>query len=203
MHRYCIGHIQEPWVNFTPPIRGGVFRKEPLAVTEVQSSSAAATKSSTSIERSPRSAPATPQCLDPVRHHSPVRLVQRRSAKEASDRTAHVTLPVPSDKPKAKDDVMMHQLHETVGEYISQALQEEISTNTTDYPSLDVETQGEINRKYRELHERVSREGFYDCRYTQYGKELIRYTFLFALSMTALSYEWYLTSAAFLGLFWV
>ncbi|KXX77529.1 Delta(8)-fatty-acid desaturase [Madurella mycetomatis] len=70
------------------------------------------------------------------------------------------------------------------------------------YPSLDPAVQRDIAQKYRKLHQRLHDEGFYDCPYLEYAKEMARYTTLFALSMLALRHEWYMTSAVFLGLFW-
>jgi hypothetical protein len=91
----------------------------------------------------------------------------------------------------------------SVDDYISRAVQGEINSDMKDFPSLDMQTQREINLKYRALHDRVAREGFYQCRYSEYGKEAIRYTTLFALFLLTLRSGWYITSAAFLGLFWV
>ncbi|EAQ83709.1 hypothetical protein CHGG_10113 [Chaetomium globosum CBS 148.51] len=79
---------------------------------------------------------------------------------------------------------------------------QEIKQDLTDYPSLDPEVQEGIARKYRALHQRVHDEGFYNCPYIAYGKEMARYTILFTASIVALRYGWYVTSAFFLGLFW-
>lgn len=72
-----------------------------------------------------------------------------------------------------------------------------------DNPSLDVETQQAIITDYRALHEQIKAEGLYQCRYSEYAKESIRYGLLFAAFATLLYCKWYLTSAIFLGLFWV
>ncbi|UKZ52671.1 hypothetical protein TrVGV298_006452 [Trichoderma virens] len=61
--------------------------------------------------------------------------------------------------------------------------------------------QGVVNR-YRALHQQIRDEGLYNCRYVEYGKEMLRYTTLFMCFLFALRHGWYMTSAVFLGLFW-
>jgi delta8-fatty-acid desaturase len=67
----------------------------------------------------------------------------------------------------------------------------------------DVATQQAILLDYRALHEQIKREGLYQCRYSCYAKESIRYGILFGAFLALLYCKWYLTSAIFLGLFWV
>lgn len=83
------------------------------------------------------------------------------------------------------------------------AVLREMVTEAQNYPSLDPKVQEEIARKYQLLHERVQDAGLYECPYIEYGKEMMRYSTLFTLFLVALRYEWYMTSAVFLGLFWV
>ena len=83
------------------------------------------------------------------------------------------------------------------------AVEQAFRLDVKDYPSVDRETQQRIVEKYRELHNKVKREGYYDCRYKEYVKELSRYVTIFAIFLVSLRAGWYLTSAAFLGLFWV
>lgn len=70
-------------------------------------------------------------------------------------------------------------------------------------PSLDLAQQLELRDKYQALHQRVKDEGLYDCPYIEYGKECARYAFLFGMFLYLVSIGWYLTSALFLGGFWV
>jgi delta8-fatty-acid desaturase len=80
--------------------------------------------------------------------------------------------------------------------------QKEIDLDLAKYPALDSATQNNIVEKYRALHARIRREGLYQCNYSAYGVELIRYTVLVALSIFFLKYGWYGTSGLFLGMFW-
>lgn len=88
-------------------------------------------------------------------------------------------------------------------EYTDVAVQEEIERDLNTYPSLDPEVQENIVRKFRQLHKRLYDENLYDCPYFEYGKEMVRYTALLIACIFALGHGWYLTSAMFLGLFWV
>jgi delta8-fatty-acid desaturase len=81
--------------------------------------------------------------------------------------------------------------------------QDEVNQGVRDYPSLDAATQRAITKRYQALHERVKNEGYYDCRYVEYGKEFLRYSFLFGCFFGLLQAGWYIPSACFLGAFWV
>jgi delta8-fatty-acid desaturase len=72
-----------------------------------------------------------------------------------------------------------------------------------DNPSVDPETQMAIVKEYRALHEKFKAEGLYNPRYDAYAWEFLRYSILFAAFGYFLYVKWYMTSAVFLGLFWV
>jgi len=72
-----------------------------------------------------------------------------------------------------------------------------------DNPSVDPETQMAIMIEYRALHEQFKSEGLYKPRYDAYAWECLRYAALFAAFGYFLYAKWYMTSAVFLGLFWV
>lgn len=88
-------------------------------------------------------------------------------------------------------------------QYATEQEKLEIEEGIRENPSLDVETQKAIIEDYRVLHQQIKDEGLYQCRYSEYAKESIRYAFLFAAFAGLLYIKWYLTSAIFLGLFWV
>lgn len=93
--------------------------------------------------------------------------------------------------------------HLSRDEEIEAIEQREIDEGISEWPSLDAETQRNITLEYRALHEQVKLHGLYNCRYSEYGKEMIRYSILFTAFLVLLRAEWYLTSAIFLGMFWV
>lgn len=210
MNTYRIGRIDGPWTNFTPPIRGGVFREdgdtahagtdtEGETDTDWSSYSPSLNSSKTSLNLDDDEVDGE---SDPINALSTTDLKRSLSTLKPSDRAVKHRCNIPN-------------LHQSVARtpksstptsrevYTSSILQKEIEDNMKRSPSLDPEVQRKIAVKYQRLHHRVKREGFYNCNYVEYGKELIRYTFLFAMFAVCLRAEWYMTSAAFLGLFWV
>lgn len=173
MNRYRIGRIEGQWVNFTPPIRGGIFNQytvcNTLSILGTDSAYQSAPRNS--------SAPSTP--------------IQSRKNFRSSSPSTHDATPT-----KALE---ISQIEPNNAEMVEQAHIEDLR----DYPSLDAQTQQAIVQRYRTLHHTIKAEGFYDCRYGEYGKELVRYTCIFACFLVTLKAGWYITSAALLGLFWV
>ena len=184
MNKYRIGRIVGHWVNFTPPIRGGVYRVNTMApqhkpdddsgdeIGSYWSSSLESLNSSTTSLDSITigdfgSSDMTSSC-------SKKRLEQHSSS-------------VPQDRATERRHNSSHaQILDDQGlsrvDYTSSAVQKAIDDNVRDNPSLDAKTQRAITLKYQLLHQRVKDEGFY---------------------LAFLRTEWYLTSACFLGLFWV
>ena len=80
--------------------------------------------------------------------------------------------------------------------------QQEIDLDKAKYPSLDPQTQANIQEKYRELEKRIQAEGLYQCRYSSYGIECLRYIFFFGMFLFLLKAGWYCSSAVFLGTLW-
>ncbi|MCJ1317632.1 hypothetical protein MMC15_002957 [Xylographa vitiligo] len=217
MAAFRIGRIQPPWTNLTPPIRGGVFRtyqdeeesigspsddEEPPLASDVASvdSSTASLECAVDDELKPD--------IEPL-----IRTISKTTESDAygSDNggeinhrrafpaKAHVFDPYSelkgwTDRPLPQD--------QTRDAFTAQTMQDEIQKDLENYPSLDATTQQNITKKYQALHQRVKDEGFYDCRYIEYGKECARYSLLFAVFVVSLRAEWYMTSAVFLALFW-
>lgn len=204
-----------PWLNKTPPVRGGVFRpyslhNEPevpdssIWISEPESLSDDADNDSSDDLLSDRlSSSYTPVSLSPcstpilsgadVPNAGISRLslgkglgLRKRLASSASSTTS-------AANPPTKCPV----------QYTNWAVQQGVDEGVRDYPSVDPAVQQGIVNRYRALHQQIRDEGLYSCRYIEYGKEMIRYTSLFIGFLTALYFEWYMTSAVMLGLFWV
>ena len=181
-----------PWPNMTPPIRGGVYRRldatdatdatdgDPVRTTETlledPSNDDASSENSGSL---------LGQSSD-LRHRAPRNPGPHGGNADAAQPGAAQTSPT------------------CPIEYTDWAVQQGVAKDHLDYPCPDnVPVQQDIIAKYRQLHQQVKDEGLYECRYSEYGKEMIRYSSLFALFLFTLRHEWYMTSAVFLGLFWV
>ena len=211
MEAYRIGRIQEPWTNFTPPIRGGVYRKEDEeSVESEEEDELSLTSRLGSFNSSSTSLDIAPEIeLDSLARNRHLSSGEKNSSgRQRLD--AHISSSSDGgDEYEFSGFSESHALipsitvRETAASYTSKVVQQEIDDGIRDYPSFDVETQGPNTAKYRVLHQRIEDEGYYDCRYSEYGKELIRYSLIFAVFIMTLRCEWYLTSACFLGLFWV
>jgi delta8-fatty-acid desaturase len=87
--------------------------------------------------------------------------------------------------------------------YIEALEDKEIADGLSGFPSVDAETQLAITMEYRALHQRIKDQGLYQCRYSEYGKEMVRCALIFGVFISLLRAEWYLLSSVFLGIFWV
>ena len=200
MNKYRIGRVSGPWVNFTPPIRGGTYRdnKEAAPYTlddDDDEDAGSCWESSTETENSNSSATSLDSISTGDTGHSPTFQSQLNKGLYQYSPITH--------RGQGRNTQPEEEQHLSPEDYTTSAVQRAIDNDCRDNPSLDAKTQGAITLKYQMLHQRVKDEGFYDCHYVEYGKEIVRYALLFSLFFAFLRAEWYLTSACFLGLFWV
>jgi len=180
MERYQIGRVEGRWINFVPPIQGGKFRPcvEGLAdLEEVEDTDP--TPASSDISRTP----------SPVFDSEDLSL-RRRITLENDPLSSSASSVSSTAEP---EDGMAYLDAQTKGQ---------IDLDLAKYPSLTLDTQDEIIRKYRLLDQRLRAEGLYDCNYTAYAIEACRYTFLFCMMLLFLHWGWYGTSGLFLGCLW-
>lgn len=184
MQRYRIGKIpQGQWLDFVPPIQGGVFRDEEETITSDDEDTS---PTSSSSEASP--------VFEPADHHTSS--LRRRGASDdaasESSATSLETLAIgePAISSKSKQSTP------------DDRTQAEIDHDLEIFPSLDPQTQQNIIEKYKLLDQRLRAEGLYNCNYTAYAIEVARYTFLALTSLYFLRTGWYTLSAIFLGMFW-
>lgn len=180
------------WTNRTPPIRGGVFTKddEEIPLTTVDTLDSSEVSSITDSADGLSETTSLPTSLSSVSSDvgDDVLKPERASPwKDVSDQAGNAPGKVFVGNPIA---------------FTAWAEQQDIARDMASYPPVDPVTQQNIAVKYKALADRVQAEGYYECRYIEYGREAVRYTLLFTLSMVALYKEWYMSSAFFLGLFW-
>jgi len=198
MDAYRIGYILEPWINLTPPIRGGVYTKTTNNTEEDASSSVDTDQASDSDCFSVTSNAIS---LDsPASSIGSCEVLKIESIPEPDVEVEVEGLRRRREK-EIKETVVVSRLSPDA--YIAHTVRGEIEDGIRENPSLDQETQRGINLKYQKLHQRVHDEGFYQCRYIEYAKELTRYTLIFTAFILALRTGWYIASACLLGLFWV
>lgn len=126
-------------------------------------------------------------------------IVMDGSDGSESDTSLHIRINRKKDVPRK---MTIHEVVPNVNQ-LTPHERMEIERDLAKYPSLDPITQGNIQTKYRELAERLEREGYYQCHYLRdYGSEALRWFFFACVSGMLYSYGWYKLSAVFLGIFW-
>lgn len=218
--RKAAGH----WINKTPPIRGGYQQVPSLAsdasekaayTLHIQSDDGVETQDVTpandtlQIPTDSLSPPDSPPRRDQGTGTACSRASSRCSRRAVSGERRfsdadekNPELPFLHDVEKTPL-APKPRLNMTPEEYTEFAIKQGQKFDSQDFPSLDLEVQQAITEKYMALHEQISEQGLYNCNYLAYGKECIRYLSLFALFIVTLRQGWYVTSALFLGLFWV
>ena len=178
MKAFSIGKVQLPWVNLIPPIQQGLVPPT-ITVRDVEKA-----------EQPMNEKSAYTDLLD----GGPCSTTCSYSGSDDEDCKKRCA----SDKSKQYVPAKFSRVDHT-----AMLQQQEVEQGLLSSPSIDLETQRRITKDYRELHEAVKAQGLYNCRFSEYGKEMIRYSLLFGLFMFLLLNKWYLTSAGVLGLFWV
>ncbi|KAF2876563.1 fatty acid desaturase [Massariosphaeria phaeospora] len=186
--RYQIGTINGPWLNFTPPIQGGNFRThEQLAGLSEEEYTPYSDSEHETIGTAPSAQP------------SPLFEATEAATPTRKRNTGHI---VRASSPSSMSSFELDARERPRMSVMDARTQQEIDLNKAKYPSLDAETQASIVLKYRELETRIQAEGLYDCRYSSYGIEALRYASLLAMFVFLLKSGWYITSAVPLGCLW-
>jgi delta8-fatty-acid desaturase len=195
MKQYRIGRVQLPWKNLEPPIQSASYRerfapKKPSPVV-------------TQGHKKRRSIDATALgLLKPLRTsiHSPT---DGAFILPRSTLTRRASAPLLSPDAKRQQNEKDLAVEEKVRmQFATSMEQKEIAQGKLEWPALDQTTQTSIKDEYRILHQQIKDKGLYQCNYSAYGRESIRYALLFSTFLFLLNKEWYLTSAVALGLFW-
>ncbi|KAK3671826.1 hypothetical protein LTR78_008371 [Recurvomyces mirabilis] len=183
MLKYQIGRIEGPWVDFLPPIQGGVFRTKDMQGAEDGRSSAERDSSDrdSSVELSP--------IFDATESSSYLR--RRKSNGAANDDSSATSL----------SDMELKEPTQT-SKKANNDNHPELLYDLDAYPDLNPTTQANINQKYKLLDARLRAQNLYACNYTAYFYELLRYTLLALLAYSCLQTHHYIPSALFLGMLW-
>ncbi|KAH6644035.1 fatty acid desaturas-like protein [Boeremia exigua] len=190
MKRYQIGRIEGRWTNFLPPIQGGKFRTqaelEKLSEEEYLDSCSSSDHETASSSSSASQSP----IFEPADKASSVR---QRNAANIARASSSSSISSIGEEDMAKAPRMS---------VLDRRTQQELDFDKAKYPSTDAETQDKITQKYRDLQEEIQARGLYNCNYTSYGIECLRYGTFIALFLYALYSGWYITSAIPLACVW-
>lgn len=189
MRGYRIGVINEPWIDFEPPISGGTFNlNDPEKATQPLSPPV-------SIREGDRA------CNGTEKHLSAEGIKYLASVDRNADFITNKT-PWLERKAAVAETLKQRTSDFQPAGLIDHAAKLEVDLDLSELPSLDAETQRNISISFRKLHQRVREHGLHECKLSNYFTEFIRYSILFASFIYAFKCEWYITSAVFLGLFW-
>ncbi|KUI65082.1 Delta(8)-fatty-acid desaturase [Cytospora mali] len=216
MKAYRIGRVRLPWTNLEPPIRAGPDAYRNFSKTDNDTS--ADIKNATDAEVVIETATASSDSDDQADSTSifssglspGVPLSSRDSSVGPDDtegdckrrNAAAITTSKLAAGPEEASSCPINAKNLSREAYTAAMEKKEIADGIRDYPSLDNATQQSIRAEYDILHQRIKDQGLYNCPYTEYGKEVIRYSMLFGAFIYLVHIKWYLTSAVFLGLFW-
>ncbi|EME42396.1 hypothetical protein DOTSEDRAFT_73278 [Dothistroma septosporum NZE10] len=190
MQKYRIGKIDGRWEDFVPPIQGGVFRSEEEHVSSSTTTPADGNVEHDSSGHSSSSEPSP--VFEPAEHRSGS-LRRRRVSIAASDSSAT------SLDTLAIGEPALDSKHPATGD---ERTKQEVRRDLDTFPSLDPTTQATIVEKYKLLDQRLRDDGFYNCNYSAYLVEALRYSFLGLMAYFFLLKGWYAPSGLFLGMLW-
>lgn len=190
MERYRIGRVVGPWQNLKPPIQGGRFERSEKVGSNNHNAAWDTDPQDSGIDCDTSSDSSSIDCSPKLQPYK--RLPHNFGpAIERLDSAIDLPTTLPSENTACSP-----------ADYVANTVRDKIDVDLAKYPALDFDTQRSIALKFQALHQRVKDEGFYECRFIEYGKEMIRYAGLFALFILTLRQGWYFVSACFLGLFW-
>jgi delta8-fatty-acid desaturase len=208
MKAYRIGRVALPWVNLIPPIRSGTGsdkkREDVTKALDAAKGLGASKAIDVTIQELNQTSDAehaTSRSISPVDSGTCTR---RTTPTPTSTKVCTSMEYLSSEKHALMQSSHTYDPSEhSRASYIEALEEKEIADGLSGFPSVDAETQLAITMEYRALHQRIKDQGLYQCRYSEYGKELIRCALIFGVFISLLRAEWYLLSSVFLGIFWV
>ena len=209
MRGYRIGVIDEPWIDFEPPISGGTFNlgDQEDVIQSLPKSSAiegeiAPFPVEVCLEKDEKTNTCSKQCLNGTQQCLSAESIKFMRSLDSDEAFRTNKKQYLQDVSSVSDTLKQHSSEYKPAEFIDQATRLTMDLDLNEYPSLDAGTQRNISINFRKLHQKVRDNGLHVCDISNYGMEVVRYLTLFSLFIYTLRCEWYITSAVFLGLFW-
>ncbi|KAK6455176.1 delta-8 sphingolipid desaturase [Scheffersomyces xylosifermentans] len=211
-----IGKIDFYWENLLPPIQGGIYTKG--SSTSKKDKKQGATESlenkldynsslsSSDVDLSTSSSPlssSNTSLNDIPESNKGIGYPKVNAVKPVvpqntlvTEENKHILFPVTEEFIDKKSTIINPK--DLMKNYDNGLTQQDIQH----LPSLDYKTQQHLRDKYAELHETVIKNGFYQCEYSAYVREIIKISSLFLYSFSFLKLEYYFLSALFMGMAW-
>ena len=206
MRAYRIGVIDGPWIDFEPPISGGTFISSDQEETVHYVPGNIAGDIAVECDTSSLSASGWPK-VDGITRRGAKQCLGSQSIGFLDSLPCGPTFLTNKKQWLENQSSVSDALKECTSQFnptgfINHAVQLQVDFDLSEYPSLDPESQRNISINFRKLHQKIRESGLYVCDLSKYSSEVVRYVMLFSLFILTLRYEWYITSAVFLGLFW-
>lgn len=209
MKAYRIGRVRLPWTNLEPPIRAGPDAYRNFSHARDDTDADVSIVDDGEVDHLMVETATTVSDSDDQADSSSIFSANLNPGEPLSSRNSSVG-PEETESDCKRRDVPVDASSCPINvknlsreAYTAAMEKKEIADGIRDYPSLDPATQQTIRSEYDDLHQRIKDQGLYNCPYSEYGKELIRYSMLFFSFLYLLHIGWYLTSSVFLGMFWV
>jgi len=184
MKSFRVGRIEGRWKNFLPPIQGGQYKD--WDVEDKSFERRETTVSSASSDTSSRP-------VSPVFDISDQEGLRHRNITTMDDHSVSSLSELEDEPERPMKGKLSH---------LDTITQKAINLDLAKYPTLDEATQEHIQQEYRALKQRIFDAGLYDCNYTAYAIEGIRYVLFFGLFYYFLQISQFALSGLFLGILW-
>lgn len=207
-----IGEINYYWENLLPPIQGAVYPYNEVKVNKESTLESKIDESSDASDYELVSSASSSNSIDLSEAKSSL----PKSKNETAGSYKGLGYPKGYVEPKVaqnisvidltnKDEIFPISADQTiidpkllVTNYDNTLSQKDILS----LPALDYKTQQMLRDKYNELHEIVINNGFYQCHYFLYVRELIKIGSLFLYSFSFFKLGYLKLSAFFMGMAW-
>ena len=198
--KWKIGTIDYPWENLQPPIAGALYSSNAIT-TDHKLLEAKLDESDTSGSEM--------ELISTSSSSSSLNLDMTSKEKGLGFPAGRVIPKVPQDihalSSENKDEIfpvrnskVIVDPQQIIDNFDNELTQQDLA----DVPALDYKTQQHLREKYHELHQRVIRNGFYQCNYWNYVRELVKISSLVLYSLSFFKIGWLKTSAILMGFAW-
>nr|QDH43442.1 fatty acid/sphingolipid desaturase [Metschnikowia australis] len=195
--KWKIGEIDTPWKNLLPPIQGAVY---PSDLKRAKAFDSLGDKLDSS----------SPIVSDDASSETSIELDEVNPKLHQAGSSLGFVKPVIPQNIEYVNASNKEQLFPIAGtgaivdpkELMSQFENGLVREELLRLPDLDYGTQHQIREKYEKLHATVIKNGFYNCHYSNYVREVVKIASLFLYSFSFLRLGYYFLSALFMGTAW-
>ncbi|GME68866.1 hypothetical protein B5S31_g795 [[Candida] boidinii] len=190
-NKFKIGEIDHSWINFLPPIQGGIYKK--IGENLPNDKKPAGTMPVEIIPKIPQGVILSIEKTElyPIKHDPYSYIESYKGVDTYDDYQSYKDL-------KSNISSIIRDPEEIIENYDNNLVKQDLET----LPSLDYETQRKISEKYNALHKLLIEKNLYDCPYIEYFYQFCRCLSLFLYFLIFLKIKWLTLSAISIGFCW-